>query len=208
MMKLPQFVLPILLRLHASAQTTPYYPIPDDGSYMERGWLLGYRDPDRNKDNPSWKAPDFVQPKPSRLYRRICKHVAVRAHTTKRSDRDRHLHDHPSWNASAVLEGGYWEVHEPTEYAKDYPHQYESALERIQSGSVNTEEKWPEIYGIFWRGPGAVVFRKRAAAHKLILPPGTVCKSIFIVGEKEEGWHWGFYVDGRKVYWKTYLGVE
>lgn len=43
--------------------------------------------------------------------------ISIRAHEIVRSDNIRDLHDHPWWNATLVLEGGYYEVtrHDPTE---------------------------------------------------------------------------------------------
>lgn len=209
-MRLPKFILPALLKLHVGAQKTPYYPIPKDGSYMERGWILGYRSPDRNGDNPRWNRSGFVRPDSSRLYRWVTKNIAIRAHTTKRSDKERHNHDHPSWNVSIVLSSGYFEVTERTERAIENPIVYRAILDSITQGWVvdGTNHEWFERYGIYWRGPGAIVFRKRDTPHRLILPPKAHCKSIFIVGPKEDGWTWGFYTEAGKVPWRKYLGLS
>lgn len=58
-----------------------------------------------------------------------------------RSDDDRSLHDHPWWNISIVLRGGYWE-------------------HTIAAGGIHQK---------VWRGPGSVVFRRASAAHRLEL---------------------------------------
>lgn len=208
-MRLPKFILPALLKLHARAAKTPYFHLP---GYMVRNFILGARSPERNEHNPRWGRSGFIKPESSRLYRWTCKKISIRAHTTLRSDKDDHLHDHPAWNISAVLEGGYWEVCEPTQFAKDHPLLYCGALNTIEQGWIKRgtehEHMFVRMCGIYWRPPGAIVFRKRDTPHKLILPKGAVCKSIFIVGQKQPGWHWGFYTPAGKVDWRTYLGVE
>jgi hypothetical protein len=219
-MRLPKFILRLLLKLHKSAEATPYYHIenvyrgnhdePFYDRYMRRDWVLGARSPDRNGDNPSWRIEGFEPPKSGRLYRLICRHLAIRAHTTYRSDSDRHLHDHPSWSLSLVLEGGYFEVCPPTAYALMHPLIYRSALESIEQGWITPmtarHHGWLRKLGIYWRGPGAIVFRSATAAHRLVLPRGTVTKSIFCLGSRCNDW--GFYTPNGKVYWRTYLGLE
>lgn len=197
-------VKPLLL-LHGSAQTTPYYHL---SGYMLRDWILGYRSPERNGDNPLWK--EGFRPKSWLLYRWLCRNIAVRAHTILRSDSDRHLHDHPSWSLSIVLDGGYWEVCEPTAYALRRHSSYEYLLSLC---ATRRAEDWDEdeldtckVFGIFWRGPGAVVFRRANCFHRLILPQGTIARSIFAMGKKSNSW--GFKTPEGKVYWRTYLGLD
>lgn len=63
-------------------------------------------------------------------------------HIVRRSDDDTALHDHPWWNFSIVLEGGYWE-------------------HLIEAGGVHRRT---------WHGPGSVRFRHSGAlAHRLEL---------------------------------------
>jgi hypothetical protein len=194
-----------LLWLHERARCTPYYDLE---GYMLRDWVLGYRSPERNGDNPLWNAGFW--PKSSALYRWVCRNIAVRAHTILRSDSDRHLHDHPSWSISIVLEGGYWEVFEPTEYANKYLPTYALLLAAMASGTVDPAEtrmhECYERFGIYWRGPGAVIFRKAADFHRLILPPNTIARSIFAMGSRTNSW--GFKTPEGKVYWRTYLGLD
>lgn len=82
--------------LIARAHRTPYWHIPEDGSYMERYWLFN---------------PYAIDEKcPLRRFK-WCP-ISVRLHVIKRPDRDRHLHDHP-WNArTIILRGGYTEQRE------------------------------------------------------------------------------------------------
>jgi hypothetical protein len=70
-------------------------------------------------------------------------YLNVYYHIVKRSDDDTALHDHPWWNFSIVLTGGYYE-------------------HRILEGGIHTK---------VWYGPGSVLFRRRGAyAHRLELP--------------------------------------
>jgi hypothetical protein len=199
-----KLILKKLLRAHENARATPYYDLP---GYMERDWLLGYRSPERNQDNPVWK---HSQPKSSALYRWLCRHIAIRAHTILRSDNDRHLHDHPSWSLSVVLEGGYWEVCEPTQFALRRKGGYEFLLDlcatRAPSDWDKDELATCREFGVFWRGPGAIVLRRATDFHRLILPRGTVAKSIWVQGKKSNSW--GFLTPDGKVYWRTYLGLD
>jgi hypothetical protein len=200
-MQIPQFMTRALIKLHAK-QTDVYYHLP---GYMLRFWIFGSRSHERNNDNPNWLASCHVAPQEGWLHRVISRHIAIRAHTILRSDTDRHLHDHPSWSLSIVLDGGYWEV-----TAKNLAPQdawvWEGLEKFIRAGqAVASEElraRAAEL-GIYWRGPGAVVFRSAKAAHRLILPPGTITRSIFILGRKTN--RWGFYTAQGKVHWKDYL---
>lgn len=194
-----------LLRLHESARSTPYYDLP---GYMLRDWILGYRSPERNGDNPLWK--EGFRPKSSALYRWLCRNVAIRAHTILRSDSDRHLHDHPSWSLSVVLEGGYWEIFEPTMFALRRRSAYDFLLhlcaERGPQDWDASEIETAREFGMYWRGPGAIVLRRATDFHRLILPRGTIARSIFVMGKKSN--HWGFLTPSGKVYWRTYLGLD
>lgn len=195
-----------LLRLHGSAQTTPYYHL---SGYMLRDWILGYRSPERNGDNPLWKKGHGPKPGGT-LYRLLCRHIAIRAHTILRSDSDRHLHDHPGWSLSIVLEGGYWEVGEPNQTAINMPATYRFALGQLDLGWVSSDDSFDRDYmarfNVHWRGPGAIVFRRANCFHRLILPSNTVTKSIFAMGKKSNSW--GFLTPEGKVYWRTYLGLD
>lgn len=200
-----KLILKRLLRVHSNACSTPYYHL---SGYMLRDWILGYRSPERNGDNPAWKA--GFSPKSSALYRWICRNVAIRAHTILRSDSDRHLHDHPSWSLSIVLEGGYWEVCEPTQFALRRKGGYDFLLDlcanRAPSDWDKEELETCKEFGVYWRGPGAIVLRKASDFHRLILPRGTQAKSIFAMGKKTNSW--GFLTPDGKVYWRTYLGLD
>jgi hypothetical protein len=111
--------------------------------------------------------------------------VSARFHIVRRSDVDRHLHDHPWWNISVVLRGGYFE-RMPANVASP------------RFGDDETEE----VVDV-WRSPGDVVFRHAHERHKLILPQGGQCLSLFITGPKT--CDWGFYTPAGKILADDYL---
>lgn len=101
-------------------------------------------------------------------------------HIVRRSDDDTALHDHPWWNFSIVLEGGYWE-------------------HLIKEGGIHTKT---------WYGAGSVRFRPSGTfAHRLELkqdtdgfgdPVGELpVKTIFITGPVLR--RWGFHHTERWV---------
>lgn len=104
-------------------------------------------------------------------------YMNVYYHIVQRSDDDRALHDHPWWNFSIVLDGGYYE-------------------HTIEAGGVNKRT---------WYGPGSVRFRRAGTfAHRLELavehatgkpwtPNGAEMpvRTIFITGPVLR--RWGFH---------------
>lgn len=193
---LPAPLVERLRKVHINAQRTPYYHI---GDYMQRFWVLGDRCPRRNADNPQWHGSAG-----GLLYRLLTRFIAIRAHVTMRSDSDRHLHDHPWWSVSIVVSGGYWEVCRPTIRAYKKPDHYRTLLANI-SHYLPTPEicEHAESFGIFWRRPGAVVFRRASDAHRLILPFGLHAHSLFVMGRKTNAW--GFYTERGKVGYREYF---
>jgi len=96
-------------------------------------------------------------------------------HNMLRDDDDRALHDHPWWNVSIILKGGYLEW---------FSH---------RGDPVNC----------IWRGPWSVVFRKPSCAHRLAL--GYEKKSswsLFITGPRVR--EWGFHCPRGWVHWKIF----
>lgn len=85
------------------------------------------------------------------------------------ADDDEIMHDHPWWNISIILKGGY--------------------LEWMQSGSRALQVKW--------RPPGSVIYRQATDAHRLTLAHDYYdmklrgCWSLFITGRIIR--KWGFY---------------
>ncbi|WP_051378820.1 hypothetical protein [Derxia gummosa] len=174
---LPAVVIDWLIR---RSRRSPY---PNIGNYMERGWLLRC---DRKKAWPPFGA---------------------RIHHVLRSDHDRALHDHPWWNLSWVLRGGYWEV---TSAAEARPGVLRPEAARLIEllGTLDTAAGLAHAteaarLGVFWRGPGAMVRRSAATAHRLVVPKGGEAWSLFVMGKKSQ-W-WGFITPEGKMYWRAYL---
>lgn len=174
----------ILSILQRMTRNKVYFHLP---GYMERWWILGADSLSRNAENPQWGYVDSIRARSrSCLYQWITERFAIRLHHVLRSDTDRFLHDHPCWNISIVLKGGYWE-----EMPLD-----EDVTKNVWLGpNEATRRKW--------RGPGSIVFRPADARHRLVLPIGTSSWSIFIVGRKSQSW--GFYTPAGKVPWREYL---
>lgn len=200
-MKLPAFLLPPLLRLHAWGSRRPYFDLP---GYMLRGWVLGYRSAERNAGNPLWHGKAG-----GRLHAWLTSKVAIRAHTILRSDHDRALHDHPADSISIVLDGGYWEVCEPTKVALALPDLYPEVLAFLQGAtppSPRLASVLPAL-GIHWRGPGTVVFRRAEAAHRLVIPAGQgPARTLRAIGPKRRSW--GFHAAEGWRHWREYLGAS
>ena len=121
------------------------------------------------------RAPDFlIGPDKSRPYLRRWwviprnKYFNIYLHHILHDDEDRALHDHPWWNVSIILKGGYLE------------------WQSVPGASVNC----------VWRGRGAVVFRRAVQAHRLTLGYSSAhqqsaCWSLFITGPVVRTW--GFH---------------
>jgi hypothetical protein len=153
------------------AKRTPYEHLAD---YMQRFWV---REHNEAKSN-----------------------IAARVHNIKRSDYDRALHDHPWWNISFVLKGGYWEV-VPGIYQQAREVDFAGVTARFLElhelvhavgGKGTTRQQRRELLamGILWRGPGALVRRRAEALHRLIVPKGAEAWSLFVMGPKVR--EWGF----------------
>ncbi len=112
----------------------------------------------------------------------------VYLHHILRSDDDRALHDHPWWNVSIVLRGGYWEWM-PAWVETDLP----GILARAESDLR------------VWRGPGSIVFRRATAAHRLELPFGKTAWTLFITGKNVRSW--GFHCTQGWKHWRAFIGL-
>lgn len=110
----------------------------------------------------------------------------IRIHWIRRADMADHMHDHP-WNArTIILRGGY------VEKRMDW-----AALASGEAG---------EKYLTFKRLPGDTAALKFGEYHHIshVQPDGAW--TLFITGPYKGTW--GFMVDGVKVKWRTYLGLE
>lgn len=109
----------------------------------------------------------------------------IRIHHIVRPDRDRHLHDHP-WNARTfILKGGY-----------------------VEQRIAKTKPDWMLDY------PLCTITRPRGATCKLGFGEYHRISHIQVggawtlfVSSKYQG-SWGFLVDGVKVHWRKYLGLD
>lgn len=135
------------------------------------------------------RAPDFVIGPPDNPYMRrwwiIPRNEGcnVYLHEILRSDDDRAGHDHPWSNTSYIIDGGYDEV----VYYRDRP--------------------WQEAH-VLTRKPGEWVSRDARDTHRLIVPDGGRCVSLFMTGPKVR--EWGFWCPNgeRFVHWKDFTGGE
>lgn len=91
-------------------------------------------------------------------------------HEILQPDDERALHDHPWWNISIVLKGGY------IEHLK------------ARTGDVVKE------YGV-WRAPGNIVFRRAVTAHRISL----AAKWNPHLGKHEWLSSWSLFITGRNL---------
>lgn len=57
-----------------------------------------------------------------------------------------------------------------------------------------------------WRAPGSIVVRRAADKHRLIIPKGSTCWSLFFMGRWQRDW--GFWPSWGWTYWRDYLGGD
>jgi hypothetical protein len=107
----------------------------------------------------------------------------VYLHEILRSDDDRAGHDHPWPNTSLLIDGGYEEV------------------------IYDEFSPWLE-YQRVERKAGDTIVRQATDTHRLIVPDGGRCISLFMTGPKER--EWGFWCpDGKGwVHWQKFTGGE
>lgn len=145
-----------------------------------------------------WREPDFIIGGWENPYIRrwwvIPKNrwFNIYLHNQVRDDDDRALHDHPWWNISIILKGGYIEWKPQSQYVKgDHP----PAI-------------MPHV-----RNPGHIIFRRATDSHTLQLHNDghtgkpTPSWSIFITGPKKRDW--GFWCKknerNRWVHWQKFV---
>lgn len=164
------------------AWRTPYTDIrSDDGSeiYMRRGWLF----------NPYGRGADGEQ-----LPARFSWLPSVRIHHICRPDQDRDLHDHP-WNARTVVLRGWYSEERLWTALTD-----REAASADDTGLDNVD------CAVFYRVPGYSGRLLFGQYHRIsAVSPGGVF-TLFITWRKRGTW--GFLVDGHKVPWRTYLGLQ
>lgn len=164
------------------AMSTPYQHITSaDGSsvYMGRWWLFNAY-PGAHGNHPQ---PRHIPWLPS-----------VRIHHICRADQDRDLHDHP-WNARTIILRGWYRE------------------ERLFAGMSDAEACRAFSLGNYRAGIGEL-FRPLGYTgrllfgqyHRISAVPDDGVWTLFITGRKRGTW--GFLVDGKKVPWRTYLGLD
>lgn len=127
-------------------------------------------------------------------------------HHILRSDDDRALHDHPWWNVSVVLRGGYYEW-------TPAPWWVEPMVGATVRGAIIPRTFGRELVFIrdwngvllqrIWRGPGSIVFRRAEQAHRLELPRGKTAWTLFITGKKTRDW--GFHCPKGWKFWRDFI---
>ena len=116
--------------------------------------------------------------------------ISVRLHRILRQDDDRHLHDHP-WNARTVILQGWYAERRP--YANE-PMPPDATMISYDAGFELT------------RHVGYTGQLRFCQYHRITaVAPGGVW-TLFITGRYRGTW--GFHVDGVKVPWREYLGVN
>lgn len=171
------------------ALKTPYHHLSSaDGQdvYMARYWLFNPYDRETHKAKYRWLP-------------------SVRLHFIHREDLDRDLHDHP-WNArTIILRGRYVEQRPLRVIDPDDPiwEQIDPLGWRHGRASKGTPIT---TYQFIDRKAGDTVALKHGQYHRIdsIHPGGAV--TLFITGR----WRgpWGFLVDGVKIPWRKYLGLD
>lgn len=108
----------------------------------------------------------------------LCFPISIRVHNIRREDGDRHLHSHP-WNArTVILKGHYIE------------------RRRMPDGTEKLN----------LMRPGSTARLGVDDWHRIVEVGPDGAWTLFISGPYREVW--GFLVEGRKVPWRTYLGLE
>lgn len=163
------------------AQRTPYVHITSSNgqdTYMGRWWVF----------NPYTRGTDGET-----LPARWQWLPSIRVHHIMRPDNDRHLHDHP-WNArTIVLRGWYRE---------------ERRVGEVPNG-VNWNPAFSDeglVRASFHRPAGYTGRLLFGQYHRISeVSPGGVW-TLFLTWEKQGTW--GFHVDGKKVPYREYLGLD
>lgn len=121
--------------------------------------------------------------------------ISIRLHHIVQPDQDRHLHDHP-WNARTFILRGWYEEMRPT-------HNWDGRiLDAIEPAGL----KLVSVNEYFERVAGETAALKFGEYHRITQISEGGVWTLFVTG-KYRG-TWGFLVDGVKVQWRKYLGLE
>ncbi|WP_416146096.1 hypothetical protein [Pseudomonas aeruginosa] len=115
---------------------------------------------------------------------------SIRVHHIRREDLDRHLHDHP-WNARTIILKGWYIEKRHSE--RDW-----ELFELVDGWRGGSELKW--------RRAGDTTALKTGQYHSICEVSDGGVYTLFISWKWRETW--GFLVDGVKVPWREYLGLQ
>lgn len=117
--------------------------------------------------------------------------ISIRLHHIVLPDQDRgHMHDHP-WNARTfILRGGYTEMRPKSAVPDDAP-----GVHDLRTGML-----------YLTREPGETASLAFGEYHRIVSVAEGGAWTLFVTG-KYRG-TWGFLVDGKKIPWREYLGIE
>lgn len=122
-------------------------------------------------------------------------------HKWLRSDDDRALHDHSSWNVSFILNGGYWEL--VREICRDQAWCNARSPVDAAKGSdgVWRTDRW------HYRRPWRFYSRPAAEAHRIVIPEGS--RPVWTIWFRGRPFReWGFHCPKGWRHWKEYRNTR
>jgi len=125
----------------------------------------------------------------------------ARVHKIKRSDLDRHMHDHPGWNISVILRNAYKEVMpvDKVEICTTTAHPKDMEVNNLSRSLGCSENVYVKL-----RKPGDIIFRRATDRHKIVIVDDDQPVWTLFIMQKKATW-WGYYVPGfGKVHWTAY----
>lgn len=114
--------------------------------------------------------------------------LSVRIHHIMLPDQDRDLHDHP-WNARTIILRGWYVEQRAMRFAAMFSH-----------------VPGPHFFKWLPRQAGETTTLKFGEYHRITDVSHGGVWTLFITGKYRGAW--GFNVDGVKVQWRKYLGLE
>ncbi|MGH8908297.1 MAG: hypothetical protein ACRD0K_17760 [Egibacteraceae bacterium] len=117
--------------------------------------------------------------------------LTVRLHEFTGPDPDLFLHDHPWFNVSLILKGGYVEA---------------LPASPIPAWQLTPDRGFVEAVNLFPRKPGSVIVRRVLSRHKVWSLLDGSCWTLYISFRRTNAW--GFYKPGGKVEAGTYFAAS
>lgn len=121
----------------------------------------------------------------------------VYLHKFCRDDDDRALHDHPWPSLSLVLWGGYVEQ---TRTAATSAGEHWTAAKGVVTQHTHVATEY--TYVRKWYGIGSLLRRAATHTHRIELPGGKPCWTLFITGPRVR--EWGFHCPKGWVHWRDF----